>query len=911
MENLAAVITRIPFFSGLSREDLARIAGKLEEERFSAGEIIVSQGEVGDSMYVVHSGAVEVVVENNGVRVESLGVLGPYETFGEMSLFTGEKRSATVLALVNSVVLKLRKDAWEELLAKYPPLSLHFCKVLSRRLVERHREAVKGRASLNQPMEEFLSQQSAEVQDFLLRSSLLRTLDPAAIQSVFAIPDPTKLLASLSLSQPVFVRTDKDGNYEYLEYLRDFLSVRLAERVERKERSELHLLFATYFSNHAKWAPAVYHYIRAEAWKEAAENLQAHGDKLLNSEPPKEILEWFNALPADVVRAYGNLLRLRAEAHVRLGDTNAAIRNYQEFLFQKQASVTEALDTARYYQELAELHRKKGDVSQALGCLRLGLNVMEEGSVGTEPVQAIHSIGVLQQKRGSHEAALRWGERTLDVARKLRAETATRIQGRNRKWWGLVLALAAGIGIWHMPPPPALDERGVHFLASLVAAVILWGFEAFDQYVVAMILLLVWLLSGVVSPQIAVAGFSDSGWFFVLGILGISAAITKSGLLYRVALQVLRRIPQDYKIYSFIFAASGLLVTPLLPDLVGRVAIMAQISHAVSERMGFKLRSPGSAGLVLSAFVGYSQMTFMFLTGASFTLIGWNLLPEAARAEFGWMTWTLAALPAGIFTLLFLVAAVHLFFRVGPNEQVEIAAKTLETQLEILGPLTKGEWLSLAVLALAVVGWSAKPLHGIAEAWIALGAFSIFLLTGVLDKNGLKNNIDWGLLLFFGVISSLGVITAHLKVDRWLIEFFGSIIGTHGQKLEGQGLMDPVLSTFSFHPLPFLLVVALVVYLVSFFLRKSPAVILLTLSLSPWAQDMGIHPGVLLLTILIALESWFLPYQSQYYQMAYYSTEEKAFSHAQARRLMVAKFFASFLAIAISVPYWKMLGFIR
>lgn len=148
-------------------------------------------------------------------------------------------------------------------------------------------------------------------------------------------------------------------------------------------------------------------------------------------------------------------------------------------------------------------------------------------------------------------------------------------------------------------------------------------------------------------------------------------------------------------------------------------------------------------------------------------------------------------------------------------------------------------------------------------------------------------------------------------MDRWLIEFFGSVIGIQAQKLEGQGLLNPVLTRFSFHPLSFLLVVALVVYLVSFFLRKSPAVILLTLSLSPWAQNMGIHPGVLLLTILIALESWFLPYQSQYYQMAYYSTEEKAFSHAQARRLMMAKFVASLFAIAISVPYWKMLGFIR
>ena len=73
---------------------------------------------------------------------------------------------------------------------------------------------------------------------------------------------------------------------------------------------------------------------------------------------------------------------------------------------------------------------------------------------------------------------------------------------------------------------------------------------------------------------------------------------------------------------------------------------------------------------------------------------------------------------------------------------------------------------------------------------------------------------------------------------------------------------------------------------------------------------MGIHPGVLLLAILMAIESWFLPYQTDSYQIVYYSTEEKAFSHAQARKLMVAKFFASLLALTLSVPYWKILGLI-
>jgi di/tricarboxylate transporter len=321
---------------------------------------------------------------------------------------------------------------------------------------------------------------------------------------------------------------------------------------------------------------------------------------------------------------------------------------------------------------------------------------------------------------------------------------------------------------------------------------------------------------------------------------------------------------------------------------------MAPISQAISETLAFKPRSNGSAGLALSSYMGFSQMSFMFLTGAPFCLIGWNLFTEEAKSEFGWGMWTVSALPAAIFILLFLFAAIHLLFRLKEQDRPGPSLKTLETQLEVLGPLAGGEWLSLAVLALVIVGWLGKPLHGINEAWAALGAVLVFLITGVLDKSSLKNNIDWGCLLLLGVLSSLAVIMPHLKVDRWLT-----------------GLIDPLLSAFSLTAVSFLVIVNLLAYFLRFFLNKTTVVILSVLSLTPWAQDMGIHPGVLLLATLMGTESWFLPYQTDSYQIVYYSTEEKAFSHAQARKLMVAKFFATILAITISVPYWRMLGLIK
>ena len=894
MENLAEAIRHIAFFSELSREDLARIVGKLEEESFSAGQIIVKQGEVGDALHLLRSGAVEVVLEHEGRRVESVAILGPYECFGEMALFTGQKRSASVIALIDSVVLKLRKETWEELLAQHPSLSLHFCKILSQRLAETNQDISKGRGAFQLALEEFFSRQPAAIQDFLLCTSILKTLDPGAIQSVLSQSDTEQLLASLSSKHPVFLRATKGGGYEYLDYFRDYLYGKLEQRGGRRERDELHLRFASYFSGHAQWAAAVHHYIQAEAWKEAIEHLEAQGNMLSESERPKDILQWLDALPLQLARTHGLLTRLRAEAHVRLGDLDAAIRSYREFLVAKQVSAAETLETARYYQELAELHRKKGEVGEALGCLRLGLTILEQGRVNTNVVQAIHSIEALQQMRGLHEAALQWADRAFSVAHKLAAKPTPKFLPYNRKWLGWFLALAIGGGIWAMPPPIPLDERGIRFLATLAAGVILWLFNVVDDYIVAIMLLLVWLLFGLAPPEMAVAGFSKSSWFFVLGVLGIGAAVTKSGLLYRVALQVLRQIPPNYKVYSFVLAASGLLVTPLLPDSQGRLAIVAPISRVISESLGLKALSNGSAGLVLSAYIGFSQAAFVFLTGSTVALIGWNLLPEPARQEFGWGRWTLAALPAGIFLLAFLFLAIHLLFPQQEEERSVISPRTLESQLEILGPLTRSEWLSVAILALAVTGWLGKSLHGIGEAWVALGALMVFSLTEVMDKKAFRENIDWGYLLFVGVISSLVVIIPYLQVDRWLMQ-----------------LVHPMLSPFSFNPLSFLIAVILLVDLARLLLSKSTTVILFILGLTSWAMDLGIHPGILLLTILMGIEAWFLPYQTDSYQIAYYSTDEKGFSHAQARKLMVAKFIASLLALAISVPYWKMLGFIR
>lgn len=121
MKLLRETIREIPIFSGLTREDIAKVLGKMEECSFNAGTIIFSQGDRGDSFYFIESGAVQVVVKGATGKPEAVALLGPQYWFGEMGLLSGEPRAASIITVKETVLWKLSRNAWDEIIKQ--PLS--------------------------------------------------------------------------------------------------------------------------------------------------------------------------------------------------------------------------------------------------------------------------------------------------------------------------------------------------------------------------------------------------------------------------------------------------------------------------------------------------------------------------------------------------------------------------------------------------------------------------------------------------------------------------------------------------------------------------------------------------------------------------------------------------------------------
>ena len=105
--DLKAFLVATSFFGGLSDASLDLLVSMLVERRFDIGATIVSEGEPGRSMYIVHSGALVVSKLGHSGRVIRMSGLGPGDFFGEMTLIEPHNRLGTVVAHSPTVLYEL------------------------------------------------------------------------------------------------------------------------------------------------------------------------------------------------------------------------------------------------------------------------------------------------------------------------------------------------------------------------------------------------------------------------------------------------------------------------------------------------------------------------------------------------------------------------------------------------------------------------------------------------------------------------------------------------------------------------------------------------------------------------------------------------------------------------------------
>ena len=136
-------LTSISLFSSLSEEVFWSVAERLLLRHVPAGELVYTDGDPGDALYIVDSGQVEIASGGPADRAV-LARLGPGEFFGEMALLTGRPRSGMVRAATNTNLWVLYRADFDDLVNRHPSVSLGLSRALSERLAEMDRRFNEG-----------------------------------------------------------------------------------------------------------------------------------------------------------------------------------------------------------------------------------------------------------------------------------------------------------------------------------------------------------------------------------------------------------------------------------------------------------------------------------------------------------------------------------------------------------------------------------------------------------------------------------------------------------------------------------------------------------------------------------------------------------------------------------------------
>ena len=425
----------------------------------------------------------------------------------------------------------------------------------------------------------------------------------------------------------------------------------------------------------------------------------------------------------------------------------------------------------------------------------------------------------------------------------------------------------------------------------LLTATIIWSMNIISYHAVAIALPIFSVLLGVATAKVALSGFASSSWFLVLGVFAISAAISRTGLLYRLVLIVAKRFPPHYIGQTFGLAFSGLLLTPVIPSPVGRINLVSPLVMTLSEILGFKKREPGAVGMAMVSLLGFGLMSLMFMNGAPECLLILGLLPPQINSSLTWGNWFGAALPLGISFFLFSYLAIITFFR--PKEKTTLNPLVIQTQLRTLGKLSVPEKISVVTVVIFITAFLTQPWHHIDGAWVAVLSFLILFVTSVLDEKAARADIDWIFLISFGAIIGFGNIIS----ESGLFE----IICTGAR---------PCLEFLAEVKLVFILAVTLAVTLLRFVLPLVPGLLVSMLSLTPFTSQLGIHPLVIGLVVLASLNPWVLPHQNMMYLNLIQNTEGKLFSHDQTLALALFHVLIVMAAVVASFPYWRWTGLI-
>ena len=327
------------------------------------------------------------------------------------------------------------------------------------------------------------------------------------------------------------------------------------------------------------------------------------------------------------------------------------------------------------------------------------------------------------------------------------------------------LIILAGLLV---PVSGGLTRQGLMTLSILLLAICFWSTEVVDSTVTAIIVLVLLPTLGILSYPDTFASLGQHIIWRLVGILIITAALSKSGLDKRISIGMMKLAGGRVYLMLLLMVISAQVLVFIIPAPQARAGLLAAIYLSILRGMG--INPPSNLGRIIFLGVPITCVitSAATITGASVQAYAFGLFTSLLHYNFSYTSWMVLNLPMTfVASLLTLLGLIILF----PPEIKHLgkADALLSKQLAELGPLNIEEKKILILFGLLMVMW----LTNISESMPAeLLVAALLFLPGInlLTWKEAEGAVPWSIVILYGASLSLALALQQTKVVAWAVQ---------------------------------------------------------------------------------------------------------------------------------------------
>ena len=434
-------------------------------------------------------------------------------------------------------------------------------------------------------------------------------------------------------------------------------------------------------------------------------------------------------------------------------------------------------------------------------------------------------------------------------------------------------------------PFAGLERKGMVFLGIFIWWVVMMVIELIPTHMSTLAALVLAVAFGCGSTGEAFNAFSGTTVWLLIGAFGLATALSNSGLLNRLALNVMRLFPGTYTGQVLGLSLASIIVSPCVPSTTAKCSILVPLAGSISDKMGYQPHSKGTTGLwsIVNILVNFSGC--MFLTGGVVVGVIIAMVPDS----FTWFGWLKIFLVWGVVVVALTILFSLFYYKPAKGEGKNLTKADIKAMIDALGPMNKKEISALIILLLTITAWMTESLHGVPTYAVAIGAWILMTACGLFSGMDFMVKILWPIVVLVGGI--LGVITllSSTGVGGWI-----------------SGLVAPVITPFMNAPALLLVILCVVVTVLMFAMVQGPAQAAIFITL---LAGTTINPVIIAFVVMLSAQVFVLPFQLATVISAEGVSDGRV-DHKDVVPSAWAYMIINIIAVLVSVPWWSALGLI-